>query len=139
PVYAKIGNVKSNSVRFTVTANQAPSVNAGLNQTVTLPANAILSGTVTDDGFVNGSLNTTWSVVSGPGSVTFTNSVTGMSGAAGQQITLTPSTSATFSVAGTYDVQLTATDGQFSVTSDVIITVNAIATNRSPVVTTGAN
>ena len=31
-------------------ANQAPVVNAGADQTITLPATASLSGTVTDDG-----------------------------------------------------------------------------------------
>jgi len=59
PVYVKVGNAKSNSVNFAVTTNQAPTVSAGSNQTITLPANASLSGLATDDGFGDGSLNTT--------------------------------------------------------------------------------
>ena len=52
--------------------NQAPSVNAGLDQAVTLPAAANLDGTVTDDG-LPGPFTTTWSKFSGPGTVTFGN------------------------------------------------------------------
>ena len=45
-----------------------PLVNAGANQTITLPAAATLAGTATDDGLPNppGALTTTWSLVSGP-------------------------------------------------------------------------
>ena len=55
--------------------NQAPVVNAGADQKVTLPAAASLGGTASDDGLPNppGTLATTWSVVSGPGTVTFGN------------------------------------------------------------------
>ena len=55
--------------------NQPPVVNAGSAQTITLPATASLSGTVTDDGLPNppGTVTTTWSKVSGPGTVTFAN------------------------------------------------------------------
>ena len=53
-------------------ANQAPAVNAGPDATVTLPATAALDGTVTDDGLpLSGRLTTTWTKVSGPGTVTF--------------------------------------------------------------------
>ncbi len=54
--------------------NQAPSVSAGGNQTITLPAGAALDGTVTDDGLLN-PVTTTWSTVSGPGTVTFGNAM----------------------------------------------------------------
>jgi hypothetical protein len=48
-------------------ANTAPVVNAGTNQTITLPTNsATLSGTATDDGLPNGTLTTTWTQISGP-------------------------------------------------------------------------
>ena len=50
--------------------NQPPSVNAGTDQTITLPAAANLDGTVTDDG-LPGPFTTTWSKFSGPGTVTF--------------------------------------------------------------------
>jgi len=54
-------------------ANQAPVVNAGADQTITLPAVANLAGTVTDDGLPNppATVTKTWSKVSGPGTVTF--------------------------------------------------------------------
>src|SRR5438876_1165668 len=52
------GGGTSNIVNFTVTGpvtNQAPVLNAGPNQTITLPASANLNGTVTDDGLPTGS------------------------------------------------------------------------------------
>src|SRR5262245_44084420 len=47
--------------------NQPPGVNAGLDQTITLPSSANLIGTVSDDGLPNppGAVTTTWSKVSG--------------------------------------------------------------------------
>ena len=55
--------------------NQAPVVDAGPDQTITLPSSANLNGTVTDDGLPNppGTVTTTWSEVSGPGPATFGN------------------------------------------------------------------
>src|SRR5213076_1741127 len=65
------------NVNFTVSSaaptNLAPVVNAGLDQTITLPSSATLNGTATDDGLPAGTLTTTWSKVSGPGTVTFAN------------------------------------------------------------------
>ena len=53
--------------------NQAPTVDAGLDQTVTLPNPAALAGTVTDDGqpIPPGAVTTAWSVINGPGTVNF--------------------------------------------------------------------
>jgi PKD repeat protein len=93
-------------------ANQAPVVNAGADQSITLPFTASLSGTATDDGLPSATLTTTWSKVSGPGTVTF-----------GNANSLT--TTATFSTAGSYVLRLTATDGALTTTDDVTITVNA--------------
>src|SRR5690606_18555669 len=46
--------------------NTAPIANAGADQTITLPADATLSGTASDDGLpASGSLTTAWSKVSG--------------------------------------------------------------------------
>jgi hypothetical protein len=56
-------------------------------------------------------LTTTWSKVSGPGTVTFGN-------AAQQQ------TTATFSTDGTYVLRITASDSQFSATRDLTVLVN---------------
>ena len=60
-----------------------------------------LSGTATDDGVPGIGLTTTWSKVSGPGTVTFGNASA-------------LSTTASFSVAGTYVLRLTASDGLLS-------------------------
>jgi hypothetical protein len=100
------------SVEWNNGTNQAPVVSAGQSQTIMLPEQAILSGTVTDDGLPNNTLTTTWSVVSGPGPVTFDD--------ANQ-----PATAATFNVPGTYVLQLSAFDGALTTNATVTITVNA--------------
>jgi hypothetical protein len=94
--------------------NNPPLVGAGVDQTITLPATASLSGTASDDGLPNppATLTNTWSKVSGPGTVTFGN-VNALS------------TSATFSVAGVYVLRLTASDSALQATDDVTVTVNA--------------
>ena len=94
-------------------ANLAPVVSAGNNQTIIWPANASLDGTVADDGRPNppGMVITTWSEVSGPGTVAFGNSNA-------------LSTTAGFSVPGTYVLQLAANDGQVQTVSAV--TINTI-------------
>ena len=87
--------------------NDAPVVNAGADQNIVFPASASLTGTVVDlDG---PALVRVWSQVSGPGTTTF-----GDPNAA--------ATTASFSVAGTYVLRLSANDGQFSVSDDVSIT-----------------
>lgn len=92
-------------------SNQAPTVDAGPDQTVTLPAGAILNGAASDDGLpAHGNLVTTWSLVSGPGLVAFDDP------AALQ-------TTATFSTDGIYTVRLTADDGQLIANDDAVITV----------------
>ena len=108
----------SDDVTITVNpapVNQPPVVNAGNDQTITLPAGAALDGTVTDDGLLN-PVTTTWSIFSGPGTVTFGNANA-------------IDTSASFSTAGTYVLRLTANDGAFSPTDDVTITVNPALPN----------
>lgn len=111
----------------TVPVNLAPSVSAGDDQTVVLPATANLSGTANDDGLpAPASLSTTWSKVSGAGDVTF--------GDAGSLIT-----TATFSAADTYVLRLTATDGELTSTDDIQVTVTAAPTNAAPTVNAGAD
>ena len=95
------------------TVNLAPSVNAGPDQTITLPASASLGGTVTDDGLPSGTLVISWSKVSGPGNVMFS-------------APSAASTDASFSESGTYTLRLAASDSQLSSTDDVIIVVNPI-------------
>ncbi len=99
-------------------SNQAPQVNAGTDQTITLPASANLSGTVTDDGLPNppGAVTVTWSKVSGPGTVTFGNASA-------------VNTTASFSLAGPYVLRLSATDGALSASATVTVTVNPAGGN----------
>jgi hypothetical protein len=92
-----------------ITVNAAPTVSAGSDQTITLPASASLDGTVSDDGRP-GPLTTTWSMVSGPGTVTFGNAHA-------------VDTMASFSFNGIYTLRLTANDGAVSVFDDVVLTV----------------
>ena len=94
--------------------NQAPTANAGADQTVTLPAGASLTGSATDDGLpAPPALTYTWSQFSGPGTTTFTPNAA--------------STTATFSVAGTYVLRLSVSDGALTGTNDVQVTVNPAA------------
>jgi hypothetical protein len=92
-------------------ANIAPLVNAGTNQTVLWPASVNLAGGVSDDGKPNppGAVSLNWIQLSGPGIVTFGNSNV-------------LSTTANFSVPGTYVLRLTANDGQAQTVSNVTIT-----------------
>jgi Tol biopolymer transport system component len=91
--------------------NTAPVVSAGPDQIITLPGNATLDGTVSDDGLPTPpALTTTWSKISGPGTVTFGNASA-------------VDTTASFSVDGFYTLRLTANDGALSSSDDVVITV----------------
>ncbi|HEY4188613.1 MAG TPA: hypothetical protein VGP07_26320 [Polyangia bacterium] len=101
--------------------NAAPSVNAGPDQTVTLPAVATMAGTVTDDGLsgLPATLGTTWSTVSGPGTVTF--------GDAGSL-----QTTASFSAAGSYVLRLIANDGALSASDDLTVTVLPVVPVNQP-------
>jgi hypothetical protein len=101
------------------TTNAPPSVNAGPDQTITLPTNtASLAGTVTDPEAQP--VTSTWVKASGPGTVTFGN-------AAAQ------STTATFGSAGTYVLTLTGSDGVSSASNDVQVTVNPAPTGGGTV------
>ena len=63
------GMVYEFSVPPLSSGNMPPSVNAGPDQSITLPDTASLDGTVSDDG-VPSPLTTTWSQTNGPGAVT---------------------------------------------------------------------
>ena len=93
-----------------VPPNQPPTVNAGADQTITLPATASLLGSASDDG-KPGALTTTWTKLSGPGAVSFGN----------------PSalaTTASFSTPGAYVLRLSASDGALTSIDDVALGVN---------------
>lgn len=91
--------------------NVGPTVNAGADQTITLPATAQLQGTVADDGLPSGTLTRQWS---GPAGVTFSDPTI-----------LNPI--ATFPAAGVYVLTLTASDGALQTSDTVQITVNPAA------------
>ncbi|HEV8542937.1 MAG TPA: lamin tail domain-containing protein [Verrucomicrobiae bacterium] len=99
----------SGTVNF---SNQAPTANAGPDLTVNAGETAALRGTAGDDGLPNppGVFNASWSIVSGPGSVTFGDSHA-------------PATTATFSAGGTYVLRLNVTDGELTASDDVQVTV----------------
>jgi hypothetical protein len=126
------GRLFDAAVGWATGTNAVPRVNAGPDQSANECGNLkvcpsiTLPGTVTDDGFPNppGNTTMTWTMVSGPGTVTF-----GTPSAA--------TTTATFSTAGTFVVRLTANDGEFSGFDDAVITVFAAGTNAPPAVTAG--
>jgi CubicO group peptidase (beta-lactamase class C family) len=104
----------SDSVVVTVSSsaqNTAPVVDAGVDQTIELPFAATLAGSATDDGAPNPTLATTWTAVSGPGTATFANAAAG-------------DTTATFSAVGTYELQLSATDGDLTSVDSILVTVD---------------
>ena len=86
--------------------NQAPSVDAGADQTVILGASVALDGTVSDDGQPGGSVTTSWSGA-------------GASFADASAV----DTTASFAAVGTYTLTLTADDGELSGSDSVVITV----------------
>ena len=111
----------SSNVTITVNPATPPTVSAGANQTITLPATASLSGTATAGSA--GSLTTLWSEASGPGAVTFGNASA-------------LSTTVSFPQSGAYVLTLTATSGSLSASSNVTITINPAT---PPTVSAGAN
>ncbi|MCB4755889.1 MAG: hypothetical protein LHV69_02475, partial [Elusimicrobia bacterium] len=101
--------------------NQAPQVEAGIDQTITLPIDTVnLDATVTDDGLPTpGVVTTLWEKLTGPGTVTFGNA---------SQV----NTSAQFSAAGVYVLCLTANDTQKTSSDTVKITINSNPADTQP-------
>jgi len=101
---------------ITVPANKAPVVNAGSDQSILAtadssgPYEANLAGTVEDDGLPNDTLSVKWSMVDGAGSAAFDKADA-------------VSTKVLFGRSGTYDLRLTASDGQLDSHDDVTILV----------------
>jgi len=109
--------------------NQAPGVSAGPDRGLTLPNTTVsLNGSVTDDGLPNGSLAIQWSQVSGPSSVVFSDPDQAV-------------TQATLDAAGTYTLRLSASDGQYTSSSDVRVVVFSpnSGENHAPFVDAGPN
>ncbi|MEK7508031.1 MAG: PKD domain-containing protein, partial [Patescibacteria group bacterium] len=105
------GGVDSEIVVFTVTnVNRPPTANAGINQTIILPATASLSASASSD--PDGTaLTYLWSKISGSGTVTFSNN-------------LSVSTNAAFGSQGIYIIQVLVSDGSLSSTDRITIAVN---------------
>ena len=102
--------------------NTAPTVSAGNDQTIQLPANSLtLTGSATDA--QGGTLTYAWTAT--PAGVTFANAAAA-------------STGATFAGAGTYTLTLTVSDGALSGTDTVSVVVQAAA-NVAPVVSAGVD
>jgi hypothetical protein len=123
---SELTNFDDVSISVQIVANQAPTVSAGSDQTVTLLEDATLNGNVTDDGLPNppGSYTTLWSKSSGPGPVSFAN--------AGAE-----STTASFTIDGGYVLRLTADDSDLTNFDEVTITVIS-GPNQAPVVDAGS-
>jgi hypothetical protein len=124
-----IGLVTRFTTRSVASSNQAPTVSAGLNQTVNLPSMALLEGSILDDSRPNapGLVTSLWSQVSGPGIVVL-DSPSNLN------------TTAQFPRQGKYTLQLRAGDGLRMGTGEVAITALPIPRiNLPPVVSAGAD
>ncbi len=99
-------------------SNNPPAVSAGVDQSVAFPAAANLDGTVSDDGLPSNTLTTLWKKVIGPGTVTFGNAAA-------------VDTTASFSAAGTYVLELSASDGALSNSARVTVAVQTAATTQA--------
>ena len=96
-------------------ANAAPQVNPGSAPSPTAGIASALAGSAADDGQPAGStLVSTWSKLSGPGTVTFGNANS-------------PTTTVTFSAPGDYILRLRATDGSATVFQDLAVTATGSA------------
>jgi len=105
--------------------NQPPLVDAGLEQTIAQNAAATLDATVTDDGLPSppATITVNWSMVDGPGIVTFANAAA-------------VDTAAIFTAPGTYVLRLDAYDGEFTTHDEVTVTVTV---GSAPTVSAGPN
>lgn len=115
----KDDETRTASASVQITVNEAPVVEAGFNQVIVLPAEAILDATVSDDGLPNppGALDLAWTASSDKVTV---------------QNPKSDYTKASFKDRGTYRLKLTASDGAATSTSEVTIVVN-----KAPVVKAG--
>jgi len=99
--------------------NRPPSVDAGPDSSVFLPAAASLDGTVTDDGLPDppATVTTTWSQPSGPGTASFGDASA-------------VDTTASFDQPGTYVLRLTASDGELTASADVTVVATDASTQQ---------
>ena len=113
------------SVNPPTVVNEAPIADAGPDRSVILPAAASLAGVVNDDGKPANALTISWRKVEGPGDVTFTPDNVA-------------ATSATFTLPGTYTLELRGDDGALSGVDTMTVSVAApTAANTAPSVKAG--
>ena len=125
------GEIVSLANAFTVqqSVNQAPVITIAPTWSLTLPSRLTITDTVTDDGLpLGGTLTVSWQAISGPGNVGFQNqTLTCVScpppGTPGP-INTTGSISVGFDQAGTYVLQISATDTLLTTTQNVTVTVS---------------
>ncbi len=114
--------VRSDTVTVTATTasgNLPPTVNAGPDQTISLPNAASLSGTIDDDGAIGFDVSPEWTNrTPAVGAVTFADPDS-------------TNTTATFSGPGTYVLRLTANDTELNGFDELTVTVNPIEPNNA--------
>jgi hypothetical protein len=105
--------------------NQAPQVYAGSNQTIELGNGALMNPTSSDDGLPSnpGTTVAQWTVDSGPGTVSFSDSTA-------------LDAEANFSNVGVYVLRLTVNDGELSSSDQLSVTV-ITPVNQAPLVDAG--
>ncbi len=108
--------------------NNAPQVDAGVDQTISITSNSIrLNPSVSDDGLPEGStLSFYWIVQSVQNNVTFDDHNS-------KQPTVT------FDAVGVYELELSVSDGKLSSSDSVVITVTDETTNIAPQVNAGVD
>jgi hypothetical protein len=121
------GAIGKDTVQVTVNAapNLAPTANAGVDKTITLPTNSVsLSGAGTDS---DGSISSySWTKISGPSAYSIVSSSSAVTSVSGL-------------VQGTYQFELKVTDNNGAVGKDTVqVTVNA-APNLAPTANAGAD
>jgi uncharacterized repeat protein (TIGR03806 family) len=106
------------------TGNQAPDLTISSSSSQTEVGSSVeLIATVTDDGLPNNILSTNWQIIEPPGANASFSDATAL------QTTLT------FHTAGTFTVEASASDSEYTTSRTVIIEVNAI--NLAPVANAG--
>ncbi|HSF16394.1 MAG TPA: Calx-beta domain-containing protein [Vicinamibacteria bacterium] len=101
--------------------NQGPCVDAGPDLLVAVDDGVLLNGMATDDGVPTGDLFVNWTQLSGPGTVFFDDASS-------------PTPTAFFDAEGTYQLSLTADDGELVAQDTVLVNVE-IDPNFKPMVT----
>ena len=106
--------------------NQQPVVKAGPDAAIVITSAAHLAGAAEDDGLPGRMLVVHWNLLAGPGTANFTAPTQ-------------PVTDVTFSVAGSYTLELSAFDGEFTSTDTVVVTVQDLPVTLELAIATGTD